>query len=129
MRAALRLLTMMVLLALAAGPGARACPSGSLLRPGAASGGAQLRSGRIWSMPATTSSAPCRAGSPRSIEKAVSQWGQPNGYVLGEEAAAPSRRAALRRGHALHQECRRPAGLLAGPVASASISAAKAPAP
>ena len=39
------------------------------------------------------------------------------------------RRPALRRGHALHQECRRPARVLAGTVASASTSAARARAP
>ena len=37
------------------------------------------------STPATISSAACRAAG-HVVEKAVSQWGQPNGYVLGEEA-------------------------------------------
>ena len=37
-------------------------------------------------MPATTSSARCRAGLAQVVEKAVSQWGLPNGYILGEEA-------------------------------------------
>jgi hypothetical protein len=42
------------------------------------------------------------------IERAVSQWGLPNGYVLGEEGSRRlCRRPALRRRHALHQECRR----------------------
>ena len=36
-------------------------------------------------MPATASSAACRAGSRSVVEKAVSQWGQPNGYILGQE--------------------------------------------
>ena len=38
-------------------------------------------------MPAITSSAASRAGSPPIVEKAVSQWGLPNGYILGEEAS------------------------------------------
>ena len=37
-------------------------------------------------MPATISSAASRAGWRFVVEKAVSQWGQPNGYILGEEA-------------------------------------------
>ena len=49
------------------------------------------------------------------IEKAISTWGQPNGYILGQEAGAPGGLAALWRRHALHQERRRLAGLLAGP--------------
>ena len=35
--------------------------------------------------PAIASSARCRAGWRRWSRQAVSQWGQPNGYVLGEE--------------------------------------------
>ena len=38
------------------------------------------------STPATASSARSRAGWRSVIEKAVSQWGLPNGYVLGQEA-------------------------------------------
>jgi hypothetical protein len=49
------------------------------------------------------------------IERAVSQWGLPNGYVLGEEGSALCCGPAVWRRHALHQERRRPAGLLAGP--------------
>src|SRR6516164_722256 len=47
------------------------------------------------------------------VEKAVSQWGLPNGYILGEEASgAFIRRPALRRRHALYQKCRRRARVL-----------------
>ena len=38
------------------------------------------------STPAISSSARSRAGSRSVIEKAISNWGQPNGYVLGQEA-------------------------------------------
>jgi hypothetical protein len=50
------------------------------------------------------------------IERAVGQWGLPNGYVLGEEAGGAFffRRPALRGRHALYQECRRSQGVLAG---------------
>ena len=37
-------------------------------------------------MPAIISSAASRADWRRIVEKAGNQWGQPNGYVLGEEA-------------------------------------------
>ena len=40
-----------------------------------------------WSRPATSSSATSRAGLASIIERAVSQWGLPNGYVLGEEGS------------------------------------------
>ena len=40
-----------------------------------------------WSTPATSSSATSRAGLASIIERAVSQWGLPNGYVLGEEGS------------------------------------------
>jgi len=39
-----------------------------------------------WLAPGIGFSVPCRVGLPTVIETAVSQWGQPNGYVLGEEA-------------------------------------------
>jgi len=60
-----------------------------------------------------------RRGLPGVIEKAISQWGLPNGYVLGEEAGGrPSSAAsATARGMPLHQERRRPEGcVLAGPI-------------
>src|SRR3978361_1619924 len=77
------------------------------------------------------------------IERAVSQWGLPNGYVLGEEGSGafvagfrygegtpytknardlhayrqgPGGRLARRRRPPLHQECGRSARLLAGSV-------------
>jgi hypothetical protein len=50
------------------------------------------------------------------IEKATSQWGLPNGYVLRRGGRRRlHRRPALRRRHALHQECRRSQSVLAGP--------------
>ena len=51
------------------------------------------------------------------VEKAGSEWGKPNGTCSARKPAARSRRAALRRRHALHQERGRRARLLAGPVA------------
>ena len=35
----------------------------------------------------TASSARCRAGWRRSCKQAVSRWGEPNGYVLGQEGS------------------------------------------
>jgi hypothetical protein len=51
------------------------------------------------------------------IEKAVSQWGLPNGYVLGEEAGGAFF-GGLRYGEgmALYEERRRPQSVLAGAV-------------
>ncbi len=51
------------------------------------------------------------------VEKAVSHWGQPNGYILGQEGSGAFV-VGLRYGdgNALHQECRRPAGVLGRPV-------------
>ena len=40
-----------------------------------------------WFRPGTSSSATSRAGLASVIERAVSQWGLPNGYVLGEEGS------------------------------------------
>ena len=40
-----------------------------------------------WWAPATSFSATSRAGLASIIERAVSQWGLPNGYVLGEEGS------------------------------------------
>ena len=48
------------------------------------------------------------------VEKAVSQWGLPNGSGRRSERRF-HRRPALRRGDALHQECRRCARVLQGP--------------
>ena len=54
----------------------------------AAAARAQHLSGRTnSSTPATASSATSRAGWPRSSRSAVSQWGLPNGYILGEEGS------------------------------------------
>ncbi len=46
----------------------------------------QYPSGRARRRPATASSAPCRAAWPRSSRRRCSQWGLPNGYILGQEA-------------------------------------------
>ena len=50
------------------------------------------------------------------VEKAASQFGLPNGYILGEEGSAPCRRRPLRRGHALYPQRRSVPAVLAGPV-------------
>ena len=78
---------------------------------------------------ATGSSAPSRAAWPRLVEKAGSQWGLPNGYVLGQEAGGAVV-AGLRYGEGILYT--KNAGDLRvfwqGPSLG-SISAAKAPGP
>ena len=52
------------------------------------------------------------------VEKAVSQWGLPNGYILGEEAGgAFVGGVRYGDGKLYYQECRRRAGVLAGAIA------------
>ena len=62
------------------------------------------------------------------IEKAGSQWGQPNGYILGQEASGAFM-AGLRYGEGMlyTQQCRRPAGVLAGPLARVRLRRRRRP--
>lgn len=64
------------------------------------------------------------------IEKAVSQWGLPNGYILGEEGSgAFVLKPAVRRRHALHQEQQATSASTGRAPRSASTGAATARAP
>ena len=60
-----------------------------------------------------------------ALQEAIRRWGEPNGYILGQEASGAffgglrRQRAWVfwRRGQALHPQCRRPPHLLAGTIA------------
>jgi hypothetical protein len=82
MRPALRLLMMMVLLGLSAGPGRAQSapppappPEGRSFAPGEVLDAGHRFFGGV------------SRGLASIVEKATSQWGQPNGYVLGEEGS------------------------------------------
>ena len=60
-------------------------------------------------------------GLAEAVQEAGRRWGLPNAYILGTGGLGRlRRRSALRRRQDVYEERRKPAGLLAGAVASAS---------
>ena len=86
MRATLRLAALTLCLAdLCSRPRRRPKPAATAPPPPATA--RHLHARRDSCGKAIASSAPCRAGLAQVVETAVSRWGQPNGYVLGQEGS------------------------------------------